>query len=488
MSIRFAPLSYALRYVGALGLMSLTTAGFFAARQALDTPLIALLYLLPVGLSTALWGLGAGIAAALFAFLAFNFLFIEPYYTMTVHHPSDVVMLLVFWIVAVVISQLVGRAQRGMAAAQAREREATQLYELSTALAGLHDDETIARVLAERVHDLAQGEHLEISLAGNGAFSVHLPVKTSPPSRPPLLTVPIQAARGLMGEIRLWRPVSSTPSTAERRLLQTFASQGALALERARLAQAGSRARVLEESDRLKSAILSSVSHELRTPLSTIKAAVTSLHSGEVGWDSAARADLLAAIDEETDHLNLLVGNLLDMSRLESGVFKPQRQWNILSEIVSSVLGRMRRLTEDHRIELDIPEDLPLVPVDYVQMEQVFTNLLSNSLKYAPQGTLIGIHAHAAQDSLVLVRVSNQGPPVPDEHLERIFDKFYRFTAAERVSGIGLGLSICKGILEAHGGRIWAENLPSGFAFHFTLPMAWGGAQSPHPPPEVETG
>jgi len=169
-------------------------------------------------------------------------------------------------------------------------------------------------------------------------------------------------------------------------------------------------------------------------------------------------------------------------------VFKPQRQWNILSEIVSSVLGRMRRLTEDHRIELDIPEDLPLVPVDYVQMEQVFTNLLSNSLKYAPQGTLIGIHAHAAQDSLVLVRVSNQGPPVPDEHLERIFDKFYRFTAAERVSGIGLGLSICKGILEAHGGRIWAENLPSGFAFHFTLPMAWGGAQSPHPPPEVETG
>lgn len=484
MGMRFPTLFYPLRYAAAIGVMALTTAAFFAARAMLDTPLIALLYLLPVGLSAALWGLGPGVAAALFAFLAFNFVFIEPYYTMTVHRPNDVVILLVFLIVAFVISQLVGRAQLGLAQAQAREREATQLYELSTALAGLHADEVIAPVLAERVHALVQGEHVELSVFGDHPLAFHVPADKPSPSAPPLLSVPIRAARSVLGEIRLWRD-GSAPSGSERRLLQTFASQGALALERARLAQAESRAQVLEESDRLKSAILSSVSHELRTPLSTIKAAATSLRSGEVGWDSGATADLLAAIDEEADHLNQLVGNLLDMSRLESGALRPQRQWNVLSEIVGSVLERMRRQMEAHRVQLDLPEDLPLVPVDYVQMEQVFTNLLSNSAKYASPGTLIGVRARVVEASSLLVHVTNQGPPVPDEDQQRIFDKFYRITAADRVSGIGLGLSICKGIVEAHGGRIWAENLPNGFAFKFTLPLRWGGALPPDQPPEA---
>jgi two-component system sensor histidine kinase KdpD len=405
---------------------------------------------------------------------------------MTVHRPSDLVMLLVFLLVSVVISQLVGRAQMGLAAARAREREATQLYELSTALAGLHNDQTIGQILADQIHAMFRGECVEIVLTGDHPFTRRMPADSTPPAQPPELSLPIKAAREPMGSIRLWR--SATPASAEeRRLLQTFASQGALALERARLAQAESRARVLEESDRLKSAILSSVSHELRTPLSTIKAAATSLRSGEVGWDSAARGELLAAIDDEADHLNLLVGNLLDMSRLESGALKPKRQWNLISEIIGSVLARMRRLTETHRLEVDLPEDLPLAPVDYVQMEQVFTNLVSNSLKYAPPGTLIRIRVRTAEDSMLHVQVTNQGPHVPDGHLESIFDKFYRVTAADRVSGIGLGLSICKGIVEAHGGRIWAENLADGFGFNFTLPMMWDGSPPPRPPLEAET-
>ena len=183
-------------------------------------------------------------------------------------------------------------------------------------------------------------------------------------------------------------------SSGEVRLLETFASQGGLALERARLAQAESRALVLEESDHLKSILLSSVSHELRTPLSTIKAAASSLRGNEVSWDSPARAELIAAIDDEADHLNMLVGNLLDMSRIESGALKPKREWNILSEIVGSVLGRMRHSAEEHKLEIDVPENLPFVPVDFVQMEQVFTNLVSNSLKYAPADTVIHIRAN----------------------------------------------------------------------------------------------
>ena len=465
-------------YIIAFGVIAVATAMFFVLRDALDTTLIALLYLIPLGLITALWGLGPGIISALVTFLAFNYFFIPPFYTFTVHRPTDVVILVVFLIVAIVISQLVGRMQVSLAAATLREREATQLYELSIALAGLHNDHAIAEILAKQVQDVSQGEAVELDIMGIQPFAYRLPDVT-PPTRTPELIVPIQTARDVLGEILLWKAASAI-SLGEKRLLETFASQGALALE------AESRARVLEESDHLKSILLSSVSHELRTPLSTIKAASSSLRGKEVSWDSPARVELIAAIDDEADHLNMLVGNLLDMSRIESGALKPKREWNILSEIIGSVLARLRHSAEEHKLEIDVPESLPFVPVDYVQMEQVFTNLVSNSLKYAPSNTVIRIRANIEGDT-IHVQVSNQGPQVPPEHLERIFDKFYRITAADRVTGTGLGLSICKGIIEAHGGRIWAENISGGLAFNFTLPLTWEGASPPQLPMDSET-
>ncbi len=477
-------ISHIWQYIFAIGVIASITAIFFTLREVLDITLIALLYLIPLGIITAFHGLGPGITSALLSFLTLNYFFIKPYYTLAVHQPADVVILIIFLVVAVVISQLVGRMQVGLAKATAREREATQLYELSTILTGLHDDHTIVQVLAKQVQSVSQGEYVELSITGAQAFAFHLP-ETDPPVRPSELTVPIQAARGVLGEIRLWKTESSI-SSEEKRLLQTFASQGALALERAWLVEAESRARVLEESDHLKSILLSSVSHELRTPLSTIKAAASSLRGNEVSWDSPARVELIAAIDDEADHLNMLVGNLLDMSRIESGALKPKREWNILSEIVGSVLARMRHSADEHKLEIDVPESLPFIPVDYVQMEQVFTNLVSNSLKYAPSNTRIHIQASIEGDSMH-VQVSNQGPQVPPEHLERIFDKFYRITAADRVTGTGLGLSICKGIIEAHGGHIWAENIADGLAFNFTLPLTWDGALPPLLPMDTET-
>ena len=470
-------------HVLSLTLIAFVTAVFFVLRDELNTTLIALLYLMPLGIVTALWGLGPGITGALITFLTLNYFFIKPYYTFTVHQPADIVILVVFLVVAVAISQLVGRAQASLAAATARERETTQLYELSTALTGLQDDHAIIQILARQVHAVAEGEYVELNVTGSRPFSFRLPDR-KPPARPPELILPIEAARGVLGEIRLWR-IAPAIASRERRLFQTFASQSALALERAWLAQAESRARVLEESDRLKTAILSSVSHELRTPLSTIKAAASSLRGREVSWDSPARVELVAAIDDEADHLNLLVGNLLDMSRIESGALKPKREWNMLPEIIGSVLARMKNLAAEHRIEVDVPESLPLVPVDYVQMEQVFTNLLSNSLKYAPPDTVVCIRARQ-EEEMIHVQVSNEGPHVPSEDLERIFDKFYRTTDAERVTGTGLGLSICKGIIEAHGGRIGAENVAVGLAFNFTLPLNWDGTRTPQLPIDTE--
>lgn len=478
-----------LQYALGFFTFAITTDILYLLRDYLDTPLIALLFLLPVGLNTAFWGLGPGILSALSAFFAFNYFFIKPYYTLAVHQSSDLIVLIVFLVVAVVISQLVARAQAGLAAATAREREATKLYELSIALAGVQDDRAIVRIIAEEIIQSFKGERVELraeSHAQAQKIELSLPLASPPLLRKPEWTIPLQTVRGLLGEVRLWR-TDMALHPAEERLLRTFASQGAMALERAWLTQTETRAKVLEESDHLKSALLSSVSHELRSPLATIKASITSLRSGDVKWKSSAREDLLASVDDETDHLNRLVGNLLDMSRIESGALKPQRQWNLLSEIVGGVISRMRKATEQYQLDVNLPDDLPLVPVDYVQMEQVFDNLISNSLKYAPPNTTIHISANRQNDGTLSVTVSNQGPHVPQEHLDRIFDKFYRVTDADRVTGTGLGLSICKGIIVAHGGRIWAENLSDGFAFNFTIPLTLDGTPPPTLPVESET-
>lgn len=478
-----------LPYLFAIILTSGLTAALFLLKDIINPSIVALLYLLPVGISTALWGLGPGVTAALVAFLAFNYFFISPYYTLMVHQTLDLLVLGVFLIVAVAISQLVGRARQNLAKATAREHEAIRLSEFSTLLAGLHNETEVAQVIADQTQELYQFDRVDVYIEGTGIRPTFLISQTGKtrtlgnfqqagPNSTPHLIIPMQSVRGLLGEIRLWR--SDPPvSLEEERLLRTFASQGVLAIERARLLESETRAQVLEESDRLKTSLLSSVSHELRTPLATIKAAITGLRSETVDWDSTARKELLETVEEETDHLNQLVENLLNMSRIEAGVLKPRREWNSLEEIIASVVKRFRQPAQSlsHPIQVELAENLPLVPVDYLQMEQVFTNLISNSMKYSPAESPVCIQAWAKDQQVIQVQVINQGPPVPTEHLERIFDKFYRITAADRVTGAGLGLSICKGIIEAHEGRIWAENLADGFAFKFILPLTWKGEQ-----------
>jgi two-component system sensor histidine kinase KdpD len=390
-------------------------------------------------------------------------------------------------VVAIVMSQLIGQAREGARLARSREWEATHMYELISALSGLQDIDSIIQTLAGHILETFPCEFVEVAIParpGESARTIQLPPGASRPSLPPR-SVEMVTTRGLEGKLLLWFNPSSL-SSVETRLLDATASQSALALERVRLTRSENKARVLEESDQLKSSLLNSVSHELRSPLAAIKASVSSLRSGAVDWDLSARQDLLATIEEETDALNLLVGNLLDMSRIEAGALKPLRRWNSLSEIALGVVLKMRKNLQDHRLELDLPADLPLVPTDFIMIQQVFTNLLSNSTKYAPPGTEVRISARKEGDGLH-VQVINQGPSVPERDLERIFDKFYRITAAERVTGTGLGLSICKGIIEAHGGKIWAGNQPGFFVFHFTLPLTLNGAL-PESPREAGDG
>lgn len=470
---RILPLIF--RYAAVSLVVGSVTLLLWPLQSYLGVQVIALIYLLPVILATFLWGLTSGVLAGLASFLLYNYFFLPPYHTLAVHRTQDLITLIVFLIVAVIISQLIGKAQAGIQLAKSREWEATQMYTLISALAGLQDIPSIGKMLAQQSLETFHGERVEVYIEGlitPEPLSIIAPPGAAESGKP-TICCKMMTARRVEGEIRLWinRQVLSDE---ENRLLTTFASQGALSIERIRLSQTETRARILEETDKAKSSLLSSVSHELRSPLAVIKASVSSLASDMVSWDSDDRQELLTTIEEETDHLNFLVGNLLDMSRIEAGALKPRRQWNALAEIANGVITRLHKTLKEYQVALDFPANLPLIPVDYVLIEQVFTNLISNSTKYAPTQSLITISARQEQDC-VHVQVSNQGPSVPEKDLERIFDKFNQVTVNDRVTSTGLGLSICKGIIEAHEGKIWAENTPCCFIFHFALPIALDG-------------
>jgi two-component system sensor histidine kinase KdpD len=357
---------------------------------------------------------------------------------------------------------------------------------LSLELAGKNDQTAIAKILARRLAGLVHESRIVVAIFGPGGEIHALAPEdiAAPPGDAPV-TIPLASPRGMLGELRVWKRGNAVLSAEEERLSQTFASQGALALDRAILADSETRARVLEESDRLKTAILASVSHDLRTPLASIEAAATSLFNPQVALEPEARSELQSLLLEETEHMTQLVGNLLNMSRIEAGALKLQRQWNALAEIVDASLRRLRRSLTNHSIVVDVSEDLPFVSVDPVLMEQVVNNLVRNSLKFAPPNTTIRIHA-AVEGQTLAVSVSNKGPRIPEEHLEHIFEKFYPIPGKDLARGTGLGLSICKGIVEAHGGTIWAENLAVGVAFRFSLPLTWDGALPELPENEVE--
>jgi two-component system sensor histidine kinase KdpD len=255
----------------------------------------------------------------------------------------------------------------------------------------------------------------------------------------------------------------------------TFLDQATSLIERARLRREGLQIELLRRTDALRSALLSSVSHDLRTPLASIKAAASSLLQEDVQWSEEERRSFAAAIVRESDRLNRLVGNLLDMSRIEGGALKPEKEWYPFDELVHDVLDHLQGLLQERRVDTFIPDDLPPVELDYLQMDQVLTNLIENAVRYTPSRSPIEIRVEV-RDQHLWVSIADYGPGIPPGDLERIFDKFYRVLSTKRrgtsTMGTGLGLAVCRGLVEAHGGRIWAENRAEGGAiFYFTLPL-----------------
>ena len=255
----------------------------------------------------------------------------------------------------------------------------------------------------------------------------------------------------------------------------TFVDQATAVIERARLRRESLQVEVLQRTDALRAALLSSVSHDLRTPLASIKAAASSLLQEDVQWDDEARHSFALAIEREADRLNRLVANLLDMSRIEGGALKPEKEWYPIDELIHDVLGRMQPLLQGRSVQTHLPDDLPPVELDYLQIDQVLTNLIENAVRYTPAGSPIEVSVEVNGDQMV-ISVADRGPGIPPADRERVFDKFYRVldtqTKTTRPTGSGLGLAVSKGLVEAHGGRIWVEDREGGGAvFRFTLPL-----------------
>jgi two-component system sensor histidine kinase KdpD len=268
----------------------------------------------------------------------------------------------------------------------------------------------------------------------------------------------------------------------DRQLLETFCGLVASALERAQLVEEARRARLRAETEQLRNSLLSSVSHDLRTPLGVVTGATSALLDEDGPKDENARRELLRTAHEEALRLNRLVRNLLDMTRLEAGALRVHKELQPLEEVVGPALDRMEDRLRGRQIGIHLPPDLPLVSFDPVLIEQVLINLLENATKYTPAGSPMDISAHANEKE-VEVEVADRGPGVMPEEAERIFEKFYRAREGEG-GGAGLGLTICRGIVSAHGGRIWVEErVGGGSVFRFTLPLDGAASVEVEPPP-----
>ncbi len=460
----------------------------FGVEQLAD---VVMVYLLGVVLVSLRWGLGPSLGAAVLAVLSFDFFFVPPFYTFAVADLRHLVTFAVMFLVAVVISGLTRRVREQADAARDRELRTASLYSLSRALAAAKTTDDVAasgekhvrdvfgvdvRVLAPARHETLEDEAdraaatwaLEHGRAA-GASTDTLPAA-------PHGWVPLEASGARVGVLGVG---GAALDHDRKQHLDAFAGQIAAALLRARLADEAREAQLRVETEQLRNALLSSVSHDLRTPLAIIKGAATAALDPRI--EAATRKDLVETIVSEAERLNRLLRNLLDMTRLDAGAVRPNKEWQALEEAVGAALERTEVVLGDRPIETKLEADLPLVPYDPTLLQQVLVNLLENAAKHTPRGSAITIAARKATPEIraagaadspkgrdeVEITVADRGPGVPDE--SRVFEKFWR---GGKESGVGLGLTICRGIVTAHGGRIWVEKRDGGgAAFHFTLPI-----------------
>ncbi|MBP7864663.1 MAG: sensor histidine kinase KdpD [Acidobacteria bacterium] len=496
-------------YAFALGLVVLSTLVCAPIHRVIEPANLVMVYLLAVVVAALRLGLGPAILTAFTGVLAFDFFLVPPAYTLAVHDTEYLITFLALFTVGAVVASLVDKARSRAEAVRLREIRTESLYALSRDLASAGAVEAVAEAVIRRVGETLdsrvalllpggsglewvacspglQGDEKEMAVAQwvhqNGK-PAGLGVDTLGAAT--LLHLPLRGADGPVGVLAVApRAPETLMSTSERALLDAYANQISLALERVLLSRRVQQARLLEEAEKLHRAIMNSLSHDLRTPLVTITGAISSLREEGDGLPSETRRDLLEGAWEEACRLNRLMGNLFDMSRLEAGILKPRLEPVDVPDLVGAALSATACRLGERDVRVDTEGDVPPVPLDFVLMTQVLVNLLDNAAKFSGPATPVTIGARVAGGRLELA-VEDRGPGIPEEQLDRVFDKFFRVQRGDDVPGSGLGLAICKGIVEAHGGTLRAENRPGGGArFVVTLPIpgvAAGAAPSGGP-------
>jgi two-component system, OmpR family, sensor histidine kinase KdpD len=485
-------------YAYALAVVAICTGIAWAMFPYFAFSNLIMVYLLGVIVVATRYGRGPSLVASLLSVGAFDFFFVPPYFTFAVSDTQYFVTFSVMLIVAVVISGLATRIRDQAVSARERERRMAALYAMSRELASTRGVQGLLAVAIRHITEVFQAGVAVLlpapdgRLGGGGAVVGEFPMDVSEVAVSQWvyehgqvagqgtdtlpgaagLYVPLLGSRGTVGVLGL-RPNDprSLQTPEQLHQLETFASQTALAIERARLAEEAEQAQVRAETERLRNSLLSSVSHDLRTPLASITGAASTLLDNEARLDAATRRDLLEALHEEADRLNRLVQNLLEMTRLEAGALVPHTAWHSVEEVVGAALGRFGKSLAERPVTTRIPAELPLVPMDDVLIEQVLINLIDNAIKYTPPGSPIEVSAEEVGGT-VMVEVADRGPGLPPGEERLIFEKFHRTDPAPSVRGAGLGLAICQGIIQAHGGRIWAENRAGGgVALRFSLAL-----------------
>ena len=512
-------------YLLPLALVGVFTGIVALVRAWADVSNVSMLYLLAVLASAVLFGSRPAILAAIASFVAFNFFFLQPRYTFTVADSEEWVALGLLLISGVITGQLASLQRERAREAERREQEAIVLYDVVRLMAD-PDLQSALNQVAERLRtelhlgavlltfgpaapvqvEAASGDAESVAQAreaaglaemilsagraptagergapGRWIRIVHPGARAAGPVTrgDRVRTVPVRLEGQPVASLILVRAAQAPQfAAADDRLLSAVAHQLGLALQRLRLQHETAETEALRRTDELRTALINAVSHDLRTPLSSILASAGSLLQDDVRWSEAQRRGFAEAVVDEARRLDRLVGNLLDLSRIESGNIQPEKGWYDLGSLVNEVAGRLRWLTSRHQIVLDIPEELPPVFFDYVEIDQVLSNLVENAVNHTPAGTEITVTVRASGQQ-VEVAVEDTGPGIPGDSLPHVFKPFYRVPQQAAAQGSGLGLAVARGLVEAHGGRIRAENRSEGGArFVFTLPLTQRPAEA----------
>jgi two-component system sensor histidine kinase KdpD len=468
-------------------------------RGLIDASNFTVFYLLAVVISALSWGMTASVFTAFFGVLAFDFFLVPPYNSFSVSDLKYIYAFVGFLITGVIVSLVASRSRRQSIETRQREARTSALYRFSNETAACETTAQVIGAVRKNIGELlgcsaavfiqnADG----ISPAGSDAdfpldahenavaqwvLSNKKPAGagTTTLSAAKAFYVPLgtpQEAVGVLGmRTADGRVIFNTP---EMELVTALANQSSVAIKRAILEERSREMELAKKTQALQAALLSSISHDLRTPLVSITGALSTLSQDFEAVDAVDRKELLLAAYEDSLHLNEIVGNLLDMTRVESGNLRLNIKQCDLRDLIGVSLKSLKDKLEDRAITVDLPGEIFELPVDFALLTRVFINLLDNAAKYSPAGSGISIKAEALGDE-ALIQVKDSGFGIPEQDLEHIFDKFFRAQKPRQVSGTGLGLSICRGIVEAHGGKIWAQNDPDrGAVFFIRLPFNSG--------------